>query len=161
MPDAVLHVPNHDSNTACVCRYLGCDKYGIPSATNDAISPEESFTCVVDPDTPGTFTLRTWREKYLAVVDQDKAAPEIRADADEPGPQSTLRIRMQARFKPTLKASKEEKVREKISRAQLEQEVGKSLTDDQVKKLKKARRDGSYHEALLDIKVKTKHDKFA
>jgi len=68
---------------------------------------------------------------------------------------------MQARFKPTLKASKEEKVREKISRAQLEQEVGRALADDEVKKLKRARKDGSYHEALLDVKVKNKHDKYA
>lgn len=68
---------------------------------------------------------------------------------------------MQARFKPTFKASKEEKVREKISRAQLESEVGRRLGDDEVKKLKRARKEGTYHEALLDVKVKGKHDKFA
>ena len=87
--------------------------------------------------------------------------PEIRADAQDEGPGTALRIRMQARFKPTLKASKEEKVREKISRAQLEAEVGRRLEDDEVKKLKKARKEGTYHEALLDVKVKGKHDKFA
>lgn len=68
---------------------------------------------------------------------------------------------MQARFKPNLKASKEEKAREKISRKELEEIVGRRLDDDEVKKLKKARREGNYHEVLLDVKIKGKHDKFA
>ena len=68
---------------------------------------------------------------------------------------------MQARFKPKLKASKEEKAREKISRKELEAAVGRKLEDGEVRKLKKARREGDYHEALLDIKVKNKHDKYS
>jgi protein FRG1 len=67
---------------------------------------------------------------------------------------------MQARFKPRLKASREEKAREKISRRELEEAAGRKLTEDEVKMLKKARREGNYHETLLDIKVKSKHDKF-
>lgn len=142
-------------------RYLSCDKFGIPTATTEAISPEESFSCIpATPSSAGTFDIRTVREKYFTVVDKD-STPEVRADADEPGANTAFRVRMQARFKPTLKATKEEKVREKISRAQLESEVGRRLEDDEVKKLKKARKEGSYHEALLDVKVKNKHDKFA
>jgi protein FRG1 len=34
------------------------------------------------------------------------------------------------------------------------------LDEDEVRKLKRARREGDYHEALLEIKVKSKHDKF-
>ena len=68
---------------------------------------------------------------------------------------------MQARFKPNLKASKAEKAREKISRKELEESVGRRLDDDEAKKLKKARREGNYHEVLLDVKIKGKHDKFA
>lgn len=48
---------------------------------------------------------------------------------------------MQARFKPKLKASKEEKAREKISRKELEEAVGRKLEDDEVRRLKKARRE--------------------
>ncbi|KAL1296615.1 hypothetical protein AAFC00_000106 [Neodothiora populina] len=142
-------------------KYLSCDKFGIPSASTEAISPEESFYC--SPNTEnmaGTFSIRTTRDKYFAVT-EGSGAPEIRADADEISPDTAFRLRMQARFKPTLKASKEEQVREKISRAQLESEVGRRLEDDEVKKLKKARKEGTYHEALLDVKVKGKHDKFA
>jgi protein FRG1 len=68
---------------------------------------------------------------------------------------------MQARFKPKLKASKEEKALAKISRKELEDIIGRRLADDEVKKLKKARREGNFHETALDIKVKSSHDKFA
>lgn len=67
---------------------------------------------------------------------------------------------MQARFKPKIKANKEEKAREKISRKELEEAVGRRLEEDEVKMLKRARREGDYHERLLDIKVKNKHDKY-
>jgi len=137
-------------------RYLGSDKFGILSGYNDAISPEEQFTLTfVD----GVFNVRTTRDKYIS-VSEDKAV-EIRSDALNAGPESAIRIRMQARFKPTLKAAKEEKAKEKISRAQLEQQVGRKLEDHEVKLLKRAWKDGTFHEALLDIKVKGKHDKFA
>jgi len=89
------------------------------------------------------------------------AAPEIRGDAESITFSTTFRIRMQARFKPKLKASKEEKAREKISRKELEEAVGRRLEDHEVKRLKKARREGDYHEALLLIKVKNKHDKYS
>ena len=68
---------------------------------------------------------------------------------------------MQARFKPKLKASKESKAREKISRKDLEEVVGRKLGDDEVKRLKKARVQGNYHEAILDVRVKGKHDKYS
>lgn len=84
----------------------------------------------------------------------------MRGDATEISFDSTLRIRMQARFKPRIKASKEEKAREKISRRELEEAVGRRLEEDEVKKLKRARREGNYHEVMLDMKVKGKHDKY-
>ena len=84
----------------------------------------------------------------------------MRGDATEISFDSTLRIRMQARFKPRIKASKEEKAREKISRRELEEAVGRRLEEDEVKKLKRARREGNYHEVMLDLKVKGKHDKY-
>ena len=68
---------------------------------------------------------------------------------------------MQARFKPKLKASKEEKALAKISRKELEDIIGRRLEDDEVRKLKKARREGNFHETALDMKVKSSHDKFA
>ena len=67
---------------------------------------------------------------------------------------------MQARFKPKLRASKEEKALAKISRRELEEAAGRRLDEDEVRRLKRARREGDYHERLLELKVKSKHDKF-
>ena len=68
---------------------------------------------------------------------------------------------MQARFKPRHKIAKEDKAREKISRKELEVMAGRKLSDEEAKKLKRARREGNFHEMMLDVKVKGKHDKFA
>ncbi len=144
-------------------------------ASREAISSEESFRCIVPPDTPpGTFAVQTQRDTYLTVADADANAlsssasgptaaslPEARGDATEVSDSTAVRIRMQARFKPHLKASKAERAREKISRRQLEAAVGRRLDEDEVRRLKRARREGNYHEAVLDVRVKGKHDKFA
>ena len=68
---------------------------------------------------------------------------------------------MQARFKPRLKADKESKAKERISRKELEEVVGRRLDDSEVRRLKKARVQGDYHEAILDVRVKGKHDKYS
>ncbi|KYK57610.1 FRG1-like family protein [Drechmeria coniospora] len=147
-------------------RYLSCDKIGILSATSEAVSPLECFSVIATADTPGTFQLQTLRDTLLAIKPSTSSkanAPpaEVRGDADTISFNTTLRIRMQARFKPKLKASKEEKSLAKISRRELEDAAGRRLNEDEVKVLKRARREGDYHEKLLDIKVKGKHDKFA
>ncbi|MCJ1224923.1 hypothetical protein MMC12_001570 [Toensbergia leucococca] len=141
-------------------RYLSCDKFGILSATREAISPEESFICIASPDTPGTINIQTQRDKFLTLTNDSKI-PEIRGDAESISFNTTFRIRMQARYKPRLKANKESRAREKISRKELEEVVGRGLEDEEVRRLKKARVQGDYHEAILDVRVKGKHDKFA
>lgn len=146
-------------------RYLSCDKYGILSANTEAVSPLESFNSIPTADTPGTFQIQTLRDTFLTIKpstsSKASALPEIRGDADSTTFNTTLRIRMQARFKPKLKASKEEKASQKISKKELEDAVGRRLDEGEVKKLKRARREGDYHEALLLIKVKNKHDKYS
>ncbi|RYO87303.1 hypothetical protein DL766_005777 [Monosporascus sp. MC13-8B] len=143
-------------------KYLSCDQYGILTATSEAVSPPETWTVVATPNIPETFQLQTVRETFLTVKESTKpsGAPEVRGDATEITFDTTLRIRMQARFKPRIKASKEERAREKISRRELEDAVGRRLNEDEVRMLKKARREGDYHERLLDIKQKSKHDKY-
>lgn len=148
-------------------RFLGCDKYGILMATSEAVSPLESFVLVATADTPGTFQLQTLRDTYVTVKPSASAsasarAPpvEVRGDAADMAFETTLRVRMQARFKPRLRATREEKAREKISRRELEAAVGRRLDEDEVRLLKRARREGDYHERLLDLKVKNKHDKY-
>lgn len=145
-------------------RYLSCDKYGLFSATSEAVSPLESYVLAATADTPGTFQVQTLRDTYLTVKAPSSSKPnapaEVRGDATDIAFDTTLRIRMQARFKPRIKASKEEKAKERISRQALEEAVGRRLDEDEVKKLKRARREGDYHEQLLNMKVKGKHDKY-
>lgn len=140
-------------------RYLGCE-IGIVAATKEAVSPVESFICVPVPDNPGTFALQTSKMQFLTIEEGAKGVT-LRGDAEDINFNSTLRIRMQARFKPKLKVAKEEKAMAKISWKELEEAVGRKLSEEEVRLLKKARREGNYHEALLDVKVKGKHDKFA
>lgn len=113
-------------------------------------------------DTPGMFQVQSQGETFLTIKESTKAngVPEVRGDATEVSFDTTLRIRMQARFKPRIKATKAEKALEKISRKELEDAVGRRLEEDEVRSLKKARREGDYHERLLDLKQKNKHDKY-
>ncbi|KAI7156397.1 hypothetical protein KC349_g6317 [Hortaea werneckii] len=157
-------------------RFLACDRFGLVTATREAMGPEERF-CLrpvgADPAAgegeggSGLFEVQSGRGTYISVgqgreeEDADTALPEVRGDAEEAGENTRIRIRMQARFKPKHKVEKAEKVRAKISRKELEEEVGRRLDDEEVRKLKRARREGNYHEAMLDVKVKGKHDKFA
>ncbi|XXH05464.1 hypothetical protein Hte_011891 [Hypoxylon texense] len=143
-------------------KYLSCDKYGILTATSEAITALETWTVIPTHDTQGTFQIQSQGETFLTIKEPTKAngAPEVRGDATEISFDTTLRIRMQARFKPRIKASKEEKAKEKISRKELEEAVGRRLNEDEVRSLKRARREGDYHERLLDLKSKNKHDKY-
>lgn len=140
--------------------YLSCDKFGILSASHEAISPEESFRCISTPDSVGMFSIQTEHEKFIT-INEDTRQFDIRGDSELISFSTTLRIRMQARFKPKPKANRASKAQEKISKKELEEVVGRRLNDDEVKFLKKARVQGDYHEAILDVRVKGKHDKYS
>ncbi|KAL4806873.1 FRG1-like family-domain-containing protein [Aspergillus unguis] len=146
-------------------RYLSCDKYGLFSATASAISAHESFLIHPSPDIPGTFFMQTQggtseTDTFVGVKEGPKGV-EIRGDEESLSFQTTVRVRMQARFKPRIKASKETKAREKVSRKELEEIVGRKLDESEVKRLRRARREGNFHEEVLDVRVSGKHDKFA
>lgn len=85
----------------------------------------------------------------------------MRGDAETINFRSTVRIRMQARFKPRNKVAKEEKALEKISKKELEDIIGRRLDESEVKTLRKARREGTFGEASLLLRSKSKHDKYA
>ncbi|CAI4218697.1 unnamed protein product [Parascedosporium putredinis] len=144
-------------------RFLSCDKHGVLSATTEAVSPLESFILVVTES--AEFQIQTLAGKLLSAnpppASKPNAQAELRGDAETDAPNTTMRIRMQARFKPRIKELKAGKAKEKISRQELEAAVGRRLEEDEVKRLKRARREGDYHEQLLVLKVKGKHDKYS
>lgn len=144
-------------------KYLSCDDHGILSATTEAVSSRESFLLV--PSENGRFRIQTFRGTFLCVKgpssSKPNAQPELRGDADEDADGTACHVRMQARFKPRIKASKAEKAKEKISRRELEAAAGRKLDEDEVRKLKRGKKEGDYHERLLEIKTKSKHDKYS
>ena len=113
------------------------------------------------PDNPGAFSLQTARDKFLSIDQSSTNGIEIRGDAEHITFNTTFRIRMQARFKPRYKTNKEEKANLKISRKELEDQIGRKLNDAEVKKLRRAKVEGNFHETALDMKVKSSHDKYA
>lgn len=148
--------------------YLSAARDGSLTAAAESLSPLESFTLVPVPDTTGAFALRTERGKFITVKapgtivrEGDIERSVVRADAKTVEDAAALRLRMQAKNKPRAAVKREETAYARISRRELQEAAGRTLTEDEVRTLKRARREGNYHEALLDIKVKSKHDKFA
>jgi protein FRG1 len=125
------------------------------------MSPEESFIVIPVPDNPSAFSLQTARDKFLSVDESSTSGSDIRGDVETISFNTTFRLRMQARFKPRNKTSKEEKAYQKISKKELEELIGRRLDDDEVKRLRKSRRENNFHETALDMKVKSSHDKYA
>ncbi|RMZ84282.1 hypothetical protein DV738_g739, partial [Chaetothyriales sp. CBS 135597] len=78
----------------------------------------------------------------------------LRGDGEAGEPATELVIKMQARFKPRVQQSKASRAQEKVSRREMEQAVGRRLDEDEVKRLKRARKNGTYHEELLDTFIK-------
>jgi len=52
-------------------------------------------------------------------------------------------------------------VSSKANQERTHDRAGKELNDDEVKTLKRARKDGNFQSALLDLRHKGKHDKHA
>lgn len=97
----------------------------------------------------------------MSIDESSTSGPEVRGDADDITFNTTFRIRMQARFKPRNRTSKEVKANERISKKELEDIIGRKLNDDEVKKLRKARRENDFHEVAMDMRSKSSHDKYA
>lgn len=160
--------------------YLSCDSFGVLRAQREAIGREEGFEITAVEGETGSFLLKTAASKteqkekggrFLAAVatvtidgdgEEKRVSVSIRGDAEDGEDASTrIHIRMQARFKPQVIKEQAKEKDAKISRRELVAAVGRELEDDEVKRLKRARKNGTYHEELLDVRVKGKHDKFA
>ncbi|EXJ59826.1 hypothetical protein A1O7_03973 [Cladophialophora yegresii CBS 114405] len=159
--------------------YLSCDALGVLGARREARGPEEGF--VVEQVSEKELEDRVrWRVRtaaskkepgeqgwrYLCALTETKANAKavnisLRGDGEAGSESTHLIVRMQSRFKPRVQQNKETKAKEKISRRELEQAVGRRLDDDEVKRLKRARKEGNFYEEVLDVRVKGKHDKFA
>ena len=147
------------------------DASALPPPKPGDAADNAPTVAAVATDIPGAFHLRTARDAFLAAPAPPakcsasasaSAALAIRADAEDTAGAAAVRVRMQARFKPRVQAAKREsKAKERVSRQELERMVGRRLEDDEVRGLKRARKEGNWHEAVLDARVGGKHDKYA
>lgn len=166
--------------------YLSCDSIGVLGARREARGMEEGFVVEAVETVEGRqrFRLRTTASKtadgdkgrrYLSTTAETSTNPSktdredskkkvsisIRGDGEADSNGTQVVLKMQARFKPRLQQHRETKAMEKVSRRELEQVVGRRLDDEEVRRLKRAKKNGTYYEEILDVRVKGKHDKFA
>ncbi|GAM91589.1 hypothetical protein ANO11243_096410 [Dothideomycetidae sp. 11243] len=136
-------------------RYLSASASGALSATREARGVDEGFTLLASSN--GEFKLRSAHGGCISLsVKGDK----ITTGEDE-AEGTQMAVRMQSRFKPVLAKAKADRTYAKISRSQMEKDAGRPLDDDEAVRLKRARKEGTYHEEMLGVRAKGKHDKFA
>ncbi|KAH0606821.1 uncharacterized protein H6S33_003655 [Morchella sextelata] len=142
-------------------KYLSCDAVGVVSATREAIGAEEEFEVLLLAG--GRWALGTVRGGFVGVQETGGGKAVVRGDGGTVGFGEEWVVRVQRRNKKRGRRSGDQgRVKDRVSRKELEEMAGIKLDDDQVKVLRKARKEGGFHEALLDIRVKHgKHDKFA
>lgn len=147
------------------------------SATTQFNKPKNQTKIKDDPENSDSDTTRSKQKKVSISLRGDGTLPSPKTrdvnptstsdqdeeDKDEDQIDTTLLIlRMQARFLPkTHQQQSDARSKEKISRRELEAAVGRRLEDEEVKRLKRAKRNGDFYEEVLDFRAKGKHDKFA
>lgn len=141
-------------------KYLSCDAAGGLSASLEAINPQAQFSPVTTE--AGMWAIATASGKFLT-IDEPKPGklPNIRGDGESITFDGSVWIRGQAKFKHKTEEAQAVQYHTRISRKELQSKAGRELTDEEVKLLRHAWKDGSFNQAVLDIRTKGKHDKFA
>ncbi|OLL27135.1 Protein frg1 [Neolecta irregularis DAH-3] len=143
-------------------KYLSVDKFGSLTANTEAIGLMEAWS--LERVTDNGWTLKSKIEKYVS-IGKVQNGYEIRGDSEHLTENEIFILRVQKRFlKRRLAEAKkveDQKKPHKVSRSELERLVGKKLTDERVKELRKADKEGLLNEALLDLRVKKKNDRYA
>ena len=120
----------------------------------EAVGLTERWTPELCKDSPGQVAFKSSFGKYLTVIDG-----QLRADSDDPiyllvKCQALVKWERQRTDKLKTLQNQEESELEEIRRRQIFK-YGKSSAD-----LEAAEKEGRLREALLDQRVKSKHDKY-
>lgn len=135
-------------------KYLSTDRFGDLRCEKDAISPSEEWTFIKRPD---GWAIQSSYETFISI-----SPTAVRADLQEIGFCETFRVRIQAR-------NKRRKARNGVaggksltllSKKELEEKCGRKLNMEEVDLLRLAQKSGELGEAILDIRVKGRSDKF-
>ncbi|KAF8602670.1 hypothetical protein BDV93DRAFT_545083 [Ceratobasidium sp. AG-I] len=155
-------------------KFLSCDALGLVSADREARGPQEEFTPVILPenDEQGNHMVAFMNiyEKYISVDEVAGGQTTLRGDSETVGFNERFWVRVQHEYK--RKAGEEDRKKAGKNMAPEIDEVGanhkyqawgagKSVVSlDDRKALKKARKEGTLSEALLDRRAKLKSDRF-
>lgn len=158
-------------------RYLGADRIGSLSCDSDAISDSHYWTLVQRPD---GWALRSPYDLYLSIqpkqirnepsessVDQNntkgtgKGGYDIRCDSEDVGFCEAFLLRTQPQHRiAQTSATRHSANTTFTTRLELEKRVGRKLEDEELQSLRKAEKAGDLGEAILDMRVKGRSDKF-
>lgn len=155
-------------------KFLSCDALGLVSADREARGPQEEFTPEILPETDEQgnhmVAFKNVYEKYIGVDEVAGGQTTLRGDSDTVGFNERFWVRVQYEYK--RKAGEEDRKKTGKTRPQEIDEVGANhkfqawgagrsvVSEDDRKALKKARKEGTLTEALLDRRMKLKSDRF-
>ncbi|CDZ97153.1 Predicted actin-bundling protein [Phaffia rhodozyma] len=153
--------------------FLGCDKFGVISATSESRGPLENFTPhIVDSS---FLALETTHGTYLSLSETATGGFTLRGDSTSIGFTESFRCKVQAGFRQKARMELDDakgSARQKdmhykdIDEAKLTKERMLWFGDKHVtstgskKELKKALKEGNLSETLLDRRSKLKSDKY-
>ncbi|KAF9919380.1 hypothetical protein BX616_005423 [Lobosporangium transversale] len=161
-------------------KYLSSDKFGIVTADAEAIGIQEEWTVLIKADEEeGGICLQSHYGKFLSV--DEVAAMEsqgrgggngsglgyqIRADSDAIGFCELFQAKIQARYRKKAKKSNEMKISAKDYELEQSRKFqtwnhGRVIvSNESLKELNKAKKEGRFSEALLDRREKLKSDRY-
>ncbi|KAG0333671.1 hypothetical protein BG000_008978 [Podila horticola] len=167
-------IPDSDRMTlkASNGRYLSSDKFGIVSADTEAIGMQEEWTAILKPEENGGIALQSHYGKFLSVDEVAAERPgsslgfQIRADSEVIGFCELFQAKIQAKYRKKAKKTKEVQIATKDYEFEQSRKFqtwnhGRVIVSEQdVKELDKAKKQGRFSEALLDRREKVKSDRY-
>ncbi|KAF9336965.1 hypothetical protein BG006_006780 [Podila minutissima] len=153
-------------------RYLSSDKFGIVSADTEAIGMQEEWTAILKPEENGGIALQSHYGKFLSVDEVAAERPgsslgfQIRADSEVIGFCELFQAKIQAKYRKKAKKTKEVQVATKDYEFEQSRKFqtwnhGRVVVSDQdIRELDKAKKQGRFSEALLDRREKVKSDRY-
>ncbi|KAF9321502.1 hypothetical protein BG003_001624 [Podila horticola] len=167
-------IPDSDRMTlkASNGRYLSSDKFGIVSADTEAIGMQEEWTAILKPEENGGIALQSHYGKFLSVDEVAAERPgsslgfQIRADSEVIGFCELFQAKIQAKYRKKAKKTKEVQIATKDYEFEQSRKFqtwnhGRVIVSEQdVRELDKAKKQGRFSEALLDRREKVKSDRY-
>ncbi|ODQ66143.1 hypothetical protein NADFUDRAFT_51410 [Nadsonia fulvescens var. elongata DSM 6958] len=146
-------------------KYVAVDKYGAVTINSTAIGPAETLRFRQVQKSQRWHIETVWdkyfqfNERKLGGENENQISLAIRADSTDTGFCEEFNIRIQTKNKTKDSTVVKSLDYNRISSRELEKLAARPLTDDEIRLLKRANREGKLNEALLDIRQGSKTDR--